>query len=110
MIFLIVRPFPLAMKDLLSQRSATTVPDTNRAISRQTKQNLRRNPPHAGDIPQRVYLSGFLVREAAENENRPALQRWVREIDVKRLRANPAARLCVPCQSSAEPELAVHTI
>jgi RNA polymerase-binding transcription factor DksA len=28
------------------------------------------------------------------------------EIGVKRLRANPAARLCVSCQSSAEPELA----
>ena len=32
------------------------------------------------------------------------------EIGVKRLRANPAASLCVSCQSSAEPEFAFHTI
>jgi len=33
-----------------------------------------------------------------------------REIGVKRLVADPAARLCVSCQASAEPELAFHTI
>jgi len=32
------------------------------------------------------------------------------EIGVKRLVANPAATLCVSCQASAEPELAVHSI
>ena len=32
------------------------------------------------------------------------------EIGIKRLVADPAARLCVSCQASAEPELAFHTI
>jgi len=32
------------------------------------------------------------------------------EIGIKRLVADPAAKLCVSCQSSAEPELAFHTI
>ena len=32
------------------------------------------------------------------------------QISAKRLQANPAAKLCISCQQSAEPELAFHSI